>query len=190
MKYYLAIALSALAGLAYGQEFKLGSKVADFTVTDLKGAPASYAALKGERTVVIFIATRCPVSNAYNDRMNAIYDEYSAKGVHFVFINANYTEPAPEVERHAHEHGLHFPVYKDQDAAVANRFGATVTPEAFVMDSTGTIRYHGHVDDAMNIARVHTEGLRLALDAVLSGRPVANAETKAFGCTIRRPPTS
>ena len=68
----------------------------------------------------------------------------------------------------------------------ADLFGAQVTPETFVIDREGVIRYHGYVDDSLNEARVHNRGLRTALDAVLAGRPVSAAETKAFGCTIKR----
>jgi hypothetical protein len=54
------------------------------------------------------------------------------------------------------------------------------------MDKDGVIRYHGYVDDSVTEARVHNHGLRLALDAVLAGKAVPVAETKAFGCTIKR----
>jgi len=70
----------------------------------------------------------------------------------------------------------------------ADRFGATVTPEAFVIDSAGVVRYHGSIDDSQNERRVGTQRLRSALDAVLAGRPPAQAETKAFGCSIKRVP--
>lgn len=171
---------------ALAQEFRLGSMVSDFNLTDLKGNPVKYSALKGGTTVVIFIATQCPVSNAYNERMKAVYNDYASKGVHFVFINANSTEPAAEVEAHAHSHGFPFAVYKDEGSVVADRFGAQVTPEAFVMDGAGVIQYHGYVDDAQNDARVHNQGLRRALDAVMAGKAVTSAETKAFGCSIKR----
>jgi thiol-disulfide isomerase/thioredoxin len=170
----------------FAQEFRLGSTVSDFDLTDLQGNPVKYSALNGGTTVVIFIATQCPVSNAYNERMKAVYNDYAPKGVHFVFINANNTEPAAEVEAHARSHGFPFVVYKDPGSAAADRFDAQVTPEAFVMDNAGVIRYHGYVDDAQNEARVHNQGLRRALDAVMAGKAVASAETKAFGCTIKR----
>jgi len=175
-----------LAAAAFGQEFKVGSKVSDFTVFDLKGRPAAFSSLRGATTVVIFIATQCPVSNAYNERMNAVYRDYSAKGVKFVFLNANSTEPPAEVEEHARTHGFLFPVYKDQGNTVADRFGASVTPETFVITADGVIQYHGYIDDSQNPARIQKQGLRSALEAVLASRPVATAETKAFGCTIKR----
>lgn len=179
------LALAAFVVAGYGQELRVGSKVPDFTLNDLKGAPASYSALKGDTTVLAFIATRCPVSNAYNERMEKLYEEYSGKGVNFVFVNANRNEDASEVGEHARSSGFKFPVYKDP-GSVAERFGAQVTPETFVIDRSGTVRYHGSIDDSQNSARIRNQGLRTALDAVLAGKDVQIAETKAFGCTIKR----
>lgn len=101
-------------------------------------------------------------------------------------MNANRSEPASEVRQHAKRVGFTFPVYKDPDNVIADRFDAQVTPESYVIDSTGILRYHGSIDDDMNVARVHTQRLRQALDAVLAGKPVPSIETKAFGCTIKR----
>jgi peroxiredoxin len=185
MKKLLFSAMCLLAP-ACAQEFKLGAQVDDFGLTDLNGTPVRYAALKGDTTVVIFVSTKCPISNGYNERMNAVYKDYAPKGVHFIFVNANSNEPIAEVAEHARRHAFAFPVYKDRNNAASDLFGATVTPEAFVMDSAGTMRYHGYIDDSLNEARVQKQGLRMALDAVLAGRPVASAETKAFGCTIKK----
>ena len=175
-----------VAGVGFAQEFALGGKVGNFTLSDAQGAPVEFSALKGDITVVLFVATKCPISNDYNERMKALYQEYSAKGVKFVVINSNSSEPASEVADHMKQNGFPFLVYKDANNVVADRFGATVTPESFVIDKTGTIRYHGHIDDSRNPTRIQTQGLRLALDAVLAGGEVKTTETKAFGCTIKR----
>jgi peroxiredoxin len=175
----------AVAALATGQ-YQLGSQVSDFQLTDLKGNSIDFAGLKGDTTVILFIATKCPISNDYNQRMNALYSDYSGKGVKFVAINSNGTEPAAEVASHAAQNGFPFPVYKDDNNVVADRFGAQVTPEVFVLDKTGVIRYHGHIDDQRNESKVTAKTLRSALDAMLSGQNVPTAETKAFGCTIKR----
>ena len=181
-RYLLAAALSVAALL--GQEFKLGSKVEDFALRDTSGGEVQFASLRGPVTVVVFIATKCPVSNSYNDRMNAIYKDYGQR-VKFVFVNSNHGESLQEVAEHARDH-FSFAVYKDVNNVVADRFGATVTPEAFVLDATGTIRYHGSIDDSQVVQRVQENRLRNALDAVLEDKPVAAAETKAFGCSIKR----
>ena|SRR5579863_5210244 len=181
----LALCL-ALASALGAQEFKLGSHVSDFQVRDLDGKPIAFSALKGPITVVTFIATECPVSNSYNQRMSEIYRDYAAKNVKFIFVNSNRSETASDVREHAKRVGFPFAVYKDPDNMLADRFDAQVTPENFVIDSAGIIRYHGAIDDNMNESRVHTHRLRLALDALLAGQPVPQTETKAFGCTIKR----
>jgi peroxiredoxin len=186
MKKVLAIGLALSAGMLCAQEFKLGSQVSDFQVRDLDGQPIAFSALKGPLTVVTFIATQCPVSNSYNQRMIDLYKDYASKNVKFIFINANRSEPASEVRDHARRVGFPFAVYKDPGNVLADRFDAQVTPESFVIDSSGTIRYHGSIDDSMEESHVHVRRLRAALDAVLAGKPVPSAETKAFGCTIKR----
>lgn len=184
-----AIFLSVVAvATSLGQEFKVGSKVSDFKVATLDGAPTQFSTLKGEVTLVMFISVQCPVSNAYDDRMTALYKDYAPKGVKFVVLNANRTEPASAVQEHAKDHSFPFTVYKDENNVVADEFGATVTPEAYVIDSSGTLRYHGSIDDAQNPAKVTTNRLANALDSVLAGKEPPQTETKAFGCTIKRAP--
>ena len=77
----LTISLGLLAGILSAQEFKLGSQVTDFSIQDLDGKPVAFSTLRGPITVVTFIAMQCPVSNSYNQPMNAIYEDYSSKGV-------------------------------------------------------------------------------------------------------------
>lgn len=146
----------------------------------------SGAALGQDIKVVLFISTICPVSNSYNLRMKNLYRDYTPKGVKFEFLNANQNETQAEVEEHARRAGFPFPVTKDVDNAMADRLGAQYTPESFVIDREGVVRYHGRIDDAQNPARVRQSSLRLAIDAVLAGREVAAPETKTFGCTIKR----
>ena len=181
----LAICLALMARTLGAQEFKLGSHVSDFQVRDLDGKAVAFSSLKGPITVVTFIATECPVSNSYNQRMSDLYKDYTAKNVKFIFVNANRSEPASGVREHAKRVGFPFAVYKDPDNILADRFHAQVTPENFVIDSSGVIRYHGAIDDNMSESRVHTRALRAALDALLAGKPAPSSETKAFGCSIK-----
>jgi peroxiredoxin len=188
MKHWLTaliLFLSAGAPLP-AQEYQVGSTISDFQVKRLDGTPASFSTLKGNVTVLIFISVQCPVSNAYNERMNALYRDYSAKGVKFIFVNANHTEPAAAVEEHARQHTFAFAVFKDENNVVADKFGATVTPETYVIDANVTLRYHGSIDNSQNESRVTSFRLRAALDAVLAGKDPPQTETKAFGCSIKR----
>lgn len=176
---------SALAGLAMAQGMPVGSTVSDFALRDLDGKPANFAALRGKVTVVAFISAECPVSNAYNERMNALYHEYSGL-VNFIFVNSNANETADQVRRHTRDSGFRFPVYKDPNNVAADLFGATHTPETYVIDSAGVVRYHGPIDDAQNPARIKHTHLRAAIEAVIEGQPVPVSEASAFGCSIKR----
>ncbi|HEX8069927.1 MAG TPA: thioredoxin family protein [Pyrinomonadaceae bacterium] len=165
----------------------IGATVEDFTLPDADGRAHTLASLKGKAgTVLIFIATRCPVSNAYNERMEKLYQDYKARGFNVVGINANVSEPATEVKEHAAAKGLTFTILKDNGNRVADRLGAERTPEAYVLDAAGRLVYHGRIDNAQNATNVTASELRDALDALLAGKPVAKTEAKAFGCSIKR----
>jgi len=174
----MALAL-ACAVAAWGQAF-------DLSLAGIHGEAVSIPAGRGDLTVVLFISTICPMSNSYNTRMIDLYRNYSSKVVKFVFVNANQNESAEQVAEHARRAGFPFPVYRDPGNKVADRFGSQSTPETYLVDGAGKVRYHGRIDDAQNQARVRVNSLRLAIDAVLAGGEVASPETKAFGCTIKR----
>jgi peroxiredoxin len=112
---------------------------------------------------------------------------YAKKGVLFVGINSNKTESVEEAVAHAKQHGHTFPILKDPGNKVADLYDAKRTPEIFVVGKDGKLLYHGRIDDNSDDAsKVTSPDLKNALDALLAGQPVAKAETKAFGCTIKR----
>ena len=165
----------------------IGAAVADFTLPDADGKEHSLASLKGSKgTVLLFIATKCPVSNAYNERMQKLAQEYKAKGVNVVGINSNVAEPAAEVKSHAAENGLTFAILKDPNNKIADRLGAQVTPEAYLLDASGKLVYHGRIDNSRNGDSITSTELRDAIEATLAGKPVEKTEVKAFGCSIKR----
>jgi peroxiredoxin len=180
----LGIALSAQAAAP-----AVGSAAPDFSLTTLDGKNFSLAqAIKSHKAVVVmFIATKCPYSNAYNDRMRDMSAAYEKQGVLFVGINSNKTEPADEVASHAKQHGFAFPLMKDPGNKVADLYDASHTPEIYVVDPQGKLIYHGRIDENYeDPGHVTSPDLKNALDQVLAGKPIAKAETKAFGCSIKR----
>ncbi len=179
------------AGELPAAKIKFGEKMADFTLPDTAGKQRSLYEFKGKKAVaVVFIATQCPYSNAFTHVLADLAREYSSRGVAFVGINANKTEPATEVAQHARERNLGFAVLKDQGNVIADRLGASVTPEVFLLDSDFVLRYHGAVGNShhptTNPEQATDSEVRPALEAVLTDKTVAVAQTKAFGCTIKR----
>ena len=169
----------------------VGSKISNVQFQTLAGETVELYTYAGKQgTLLIFIATKCPISNDYNQRMADLAREYIARGFAVIGINPNRTEPADEVAKHATEKALGFTVLKDPDNRVADYLGASVTPEAFLFDTNWALRYHGRIDDSRNPANISTTDLRVALDAMAGGKTIESAETKAFGCTIKRVPRS
>ena len=168
---------------------QIGAAAPDFTLTTVDGKKFSLAeeARTHKAVVVMFIATKCPYSNAYNDRMRDMAAAYAKQGIAFAGINSNKTEPADEVISHAKKNGLAFPLMKDPDNKVADLYDARHTPEIFVIDPEGKLRYHGRIDENYEEpSKVASPDLKNALDAMLANRAIAKAETKAFGCSIKR----
>jgi peroxiredoxin len=168
---------------------EIGSPAPDFKLTALDGKAVSLsdAAKTHKAVVVMFIATKCPYSNAYNDRMRDIAAAYEKQGVLFVGINSNKTEPEDETRAHAKQHGFTFPVAKDPGNKVADLYDAKHTPEVFIVSPDGRLRYHGRIDENYEEpTKVTSPDLKNALDDLLAGKPIAHAETKAFGCSIKR----
>ena len=179
----------AIATAAAAEAPAIGADAPEIKLTTLDGKlfVLSEAARSRNGVVVMFIATKCPYSNAYNDRMRDMAIAYEKQGVLFVGINSNNTEPAEEVAAHARQHGFTFPLMKDPRNKVADLYDARHTPEIFVVDRSGKLRYHGRIDENYeNPTQVNSPDLKNALDAMISSKPIARAETKAFGCSIKR----
>ena len=193
-----AIIISGLSGsMGIGQRSasaasetaEIGKKAPVFSLPNVKSGKVTSLESLGlgkKATVVMFIATHCPISNAYNERMVALASKYEAQGIAFAGINSNQTEPTAECAQHASLHKFPFPVLKDANSAVADLYSAHVTPETYVIDPHGVLVYHGRIDNSADTTDVHTHELADALDSILAHKAIAQTETKAFGCGIKR----
>jgi peroxiredoxin len=165
----------------------IGSTIADFKLPDADGKEHSLSSLKGKNgTVLVFISTRCPVSNGYNERMEKLAQDYQARGVNLIGINSNVAESANDIKAHAAENKLTFTILKDKGNKIADRLGAERTPEVFFLDASNKLVYHGRIDNHKNPELVTSNDLRDAIEAVLAGKPVVKTEAAAFGCSIKR----
>jgi len=188
----LLVLCAAVAFLQVQGAVKVGDKVDSFSLVDVRsGQEVSLSKLAGPKGVaVIFVATECPYSNAFNKVMATIAKDYKSRGIHVVGVNSNNTEPADSVKQHAEAKGLDFTVLKDNGSAVADKFGAQKTPEVYLLDKDMVVRYHGTIGNSKlpttKAEQANADELRPALEAVLTGQPVPVQETKAFGCTIKR----
>ncbi|MGZ4807912.1 MAG: thioredoxin family protein [Thermoanaerobaculia bacterium] len=192
MKKLVVISLFLMfAVAAFADEIGIGAKAPAFSLVNaVDGKSYSFAPGNGKAAVVLFTCNQCPWAKAFEPRLIAIAKQYQAKGVTFYAIDSNdesrYSEETlANMKDRAVSNGYPYPYLKDGDSAVARSYGARVTPHVFVIDGKGAVRYRGYVDDAAKPEERKTTGLTDALDAVLAGREVANASTRAFGCSIK-----
>jgi len=191
----LAALLVAVVGSGHAEagESQIGKKAPEFRLTDSAGKEHSLANLKDARLVVVtFLGTECPLARLYAPRLTKMAADYADKKVAFIGIDSNLQDTPEEIAEYAAEHGITFPVVKDADNIVADAFGAVRTPEVFVLDETRTVRYHGRIDAqyAPGLQKTSNPGsdLNVAIDELLAGKAVSQAETEAVGCFIGRVP--
>lgn len=167
-------------------DFAVGTALENFSLPDTNGKVQSFNDLKGKNgAVIVFLSAQCPVVKAYNERMNQIAAEYQAKGINFIGINSNSTEPLEWVKSHAAE-TYKFPVLIDKGNVFADKLGAQVTPEAYYFDAKNVLVYHGAIDNDRSGKAITDQYLKAAFDSSLAGKPVAKTRANAFGCTIKR----
>ncbi|MCI0637854.1 MAG: redoxin domain-containing protein [Gemmataceae bacterium] len=172
-------------------ELPRGRQISDFTLCDHHGHAVSLSDFADKKlVVVVFLGTACPLAQHYAPILVDMAKEYEARGVAFLGINANDQDTLADVADYVRRHAIPFPVLKDADQAVADRFGATRTPEAFVMDESRFVRYFGRIDDGVAVgmrkSSTSRQELKDAVDDLLAGREVARPHVPAAGCLIGR----
>jgi len=147
---------------------------------------------QGRTTVTFFIASDCPISNAYAPEIARICTSYQSKGVACTLAYEDAALDASGVRTHLAEYRLQgIRATIDKDRKLADGADVTITPTAVVTDGRNQMRYHGRIDNLyINIGRtrqqVTSHDLTDALDAVLAGAPVKQARTDTLGCYIER----
>jgi peroxiredoxin len=170
----------------------IGDPAPEFKLTDTAGADWSSADGAGA-IVLVFTCNHCPYALAWHDRIAQAARDYADRGVRFLAINANDADRYPRDSyeamqaRVASEHWP-MPYLHDATQEVARAYGAKTTPDVFVLDSSGRLRYRGAPDSDYDDPGQRAVWLRDALDAVLEGREPALSESRPVGCSIKWKP--
>ncbi len=178
-----------------GSDSLIGRKIDNFTLKDFRGKVHSLADYADSKFVVVyFFGTECPLAKLYSVRLEEMNQRYAGQGVAFIGINSNVQDNITEIENHVRLHRVEFAALKDVGNVVADQFGATRTPEVFVLDQDRVVRYNGRIDGqytfgsgvGLSSPAEKRKDLEIALDELLAGKQVTVATTKAKGCIIGR----
>ncbi len=140
---------------------------------------------------VVFMCNHSPYVQLYLNRLKELQAEFQDRGVTLIGINANDANQYPDdsfdnMKAFAANNELNFPYIRDVAQDVAESFGASKTPEVFLLDQDGRLRYKGLIDDnADDAGAVQVSYLRSAINQLLGDESIEPSSTDAIGCSIK-----
>ncbi|WP_461790783.1 thioredoxin family protein [Pedobacter sp.] len=188
---FLVVAIVVFAQSGY----QVGDIAADFNLKNTDGKNVSLANYKNTKGyIVVFTCNTCPVSKAYEARIEALNKMYAAKGYPVVAINTNdpITSPGDSYEKmqeRVKEKGFTFAYLLDPDHVFTKKYGAQRTPHVFVLEKTASgneVAYIGAIDNDQQELNAQRENyVQNAVNQLLSGQKPTVSSTKAIGCSIK-----
>jgi len=181
-------AMGAIPAMA-GDGVSVGDPAPDFTLTDSAGNEVSLSDFEGKIVVLEWLNPDCPfVQRHYKaGTMKDLATKYDGEGVVWLTINStNYMDGAANAKFKA-DNSLPYTILVDQAGDVGHLYGAKTTPHMYIIDGSGSLVYIGAIDDDPrgNKGEPAVNYVAVALDEVLAGESVTNAETKPYGCSVK-----
>ncbi len=176
---------------------KVGEKAPYFKLKNIDGKEYSFKNImdgngnKPKGYIVIFTCNTCPVAKANEQRIIQLHEKYASKGYPVVAIQPNDPDVVPgdsfnAMKTNAKEKGFEFLYLFDDGQEIFPKYGATKTPEVYLVDSNLTVRYHGAIDDnARDEEGVKEKFLENAIMSIEKGQDPKPETTKAVGCGIK-----
>ncbi|MCK8480169.1 thioredoxin family protein [Psychroserpens algicola] len=189
------LALSSFTNVDEGQGYHIGDIATDFDLENIDGNNVSMKDYKDAKGfIIVFTCNTCPYAVAYEDRVEALNKKYADKGYPVIAIMPNNTDVKPgdnmdAMKARAKAKGFTFPYLMDEGQKIYPQYGATKTPHVYVLERTKKgheVKYIGAIDDnykdASAVTKTYVED---AVDALLVGKEVPEATTRAIGCSIK-----
>lgn len=133
-------------------------------------------------TAIVFMSARCPATAEAIVTIVEVHQRYRLQEVLFVGLVSNNVEPGEEIRDFCQANGVIFPVYRDLSGKAAENFGATVTPEVFLLDGKGKLVYHGGIGVEHGVAALDS-----AITQLLAGDAVDAASAAPRGTPVGQP---
>ena len=174
----------------------VGQPAPAFTLTDTDGKTVNLSDYAGKVVVLEWFNPKCPFIVKHHDSkegnmtFNKLYDEYNAKGVVFLAINSSakgkegYGKALNAEMKSTYK--MSYPILLDEDGKVGHAYGATNTPQCFVIGKEGKIDYAGAIDNNPKLGAAGDKNyVKMALDEILAGKPVTTSKTEPYGCSVK-----
>ena len=161
-----------------------------FTLPDASGGEVTLDPPAAAATVVVFTANGCPYALAWHDRIQQVARDYASRQVTVIQVVGNDETGHPEdsvasMRKRVDNGEIAGPYLRDADQVAVAAYGATATPEVFVLDRQGVVRYHGAPDADHDDPAQNAQWVRDALDDILAGTAVRRPQTSPAGCSTK-----
>jgi peroxiredoxin len=182
------------AGLLGEDSKPAGAEARELTFKDTRGAIHSPLSATGQKaTAFFFVLHDCTLCNAYAPEINRLVNEYVSKGIRSYVVYAEAGLSAEDAAKHAADYGFTCPALLDPDRELAGLARQSVAPGAAVISPERAVLYRGRIDDrVVALGKIRAQpgqrDLKVALDCVISGKPVPTPVTTAIGCYIQSRP--
>lgn len=184
----LAISMTSISTETY----QVGDVVSDFALKGVDDQTLGLEEYMGNGGVIlVFTCNTCPYAQLYEDRLIDLHNTFVSLGFPVMAINPNDPISKPgdgfeQMKKRASDKSFPFPYLFDAEQIVFPKFGATRTPEIFLLDANRMLRYTGAIDDnPQNAGSVQKAYVRSAIEAIQNGQDPEPAKTKAVGCGIK-----
>lgn len=170
------------------QAYAVGVQVKDLVFTDMDETTHPIEAYRGQVVVLDFWSCRCPYVEKSERARRDLITQYAPRGVVYCAIDSNRDEYPEEIKQYLAEHKTSYTVFVDYFGEAARQFNATHTPQAFLLDRDGVIRFIGSPFSLEQWAKIEpdrADWLEAALDAILAGRPPEPSRRPPVGWRIR-----
>jgi thioredoxin-related protein len=191
----VAVLLALFAFTALPEELTIGSSIPNAAkkMKDISGKEYSFNDVKKKNgLLVVFSCNTCPWV-IKNQRVAAEGYGYAlSKEVGVIVLNSNEAERSggdspDKMKAYAAAQGYKYPYVMDDNSAMADAFGARVTPECYLFDKDMKLVYHGAItDNPKTPAESTRDHLKVAIDEMVAGKDVSMKTSKAMGCGIKR----
>jgi peroxiredoxin len=187
-----ALTLLSAATLPFNNSLKPGDKAPDFKLKNVDDRMVSMADFKEAKGfIVTFTCNTCPYAVMYEDRLIELHNKFAPLGYPVIAIQPNDPAAQPgdafdKMKERAKEKGFPFVYLFDEGQKIYPMYGASRTPEIYLLDKSLTVRYTGAIDDnAQNADAVTVRYVEDAIAALEKGKQPEPATVKAIGCTIK-----
>jgi peroxiredoxin len=176
---------------------KVGDPAPGFTAVDSNGKQQSLANYKGKFVVLEWHNQGCPYTKKHYEsgNMQRLQKEWTGKGAVWLTVISSapgtqgFVTPSQENEYLKTMNASPTAVLMDPGGSLGHLYGAKTTPHMFIIDPAGTLIYNGAIDDHPTSDPADIAGSRnyvsAALQAAMSGKPVAEAATRPYGCSVK-----